>query len=142
MWKICLPAAVLVAALATMGHARTARQPLTNGDVVTMFKGRLGESTIISAVQSQDTGFDISALALLRLKKIIPPKIMNAVIGAAKKQKAASDASAAAAAQREAPAREAAKAGAAAPPVAPGQPSVLMLQGDRMFNSVWSFRVQ
>jgi hypothetical protein len=135
MLKKCLLVVIVVAALSAMATAQNAAKPLTNSDVVTMFKGGLGESTIISAIQSQDTNFDISAMGLLQLKKSgIPPKVMDAVLGAAKKQKAASDAAAASAADaaaKEAAAKEAAaKAAAAAPPpVAPGQPSVLMLQG-------------
>lgn len=136
MLKKCLLAAIVIAALSAMAAAQNATKPLTNSDVVTMFKGGLGESTIISAIQSQDTNFDISAMALLQLKKSgIPPKVMDAVLNAAKKQKAASDAAAAAAADaaKEAAAKDAAaKAAAAAPPpVTPGQPSVLLLQGDQ-----------
>src|ERR1700747_1486058 len=60
-------------------------KPLTNDDVVAMLKGGLGESTVISAINSQDTNFDISANALLQLKKNgATPKIMDAVLAAAK----------------------------------------------------------
>jgi hypothetical protein len=95
-----------------------------------MFKGGLGESTIVSAIQSQDTNFDISAKGLLTLKKAgIPPKIMDAVINAASKHKAANEAAAQA---KEAEAK--AKASVIAPavmtsPILPGVPSVLMVQG-------------
>ncbi|HXW55990.1 MAG TPA: hypothetical protein VEJ67_09595 [Candidatus Cybelea sp.] len=134
MLKKCLLVGFFIAALSATVAAQSATKSLTNSDVVTMFKGGLGESTIISAIQSQDTDFDISAMALLQLKKSgIPPKVMDAVIGAARKQKAANDAAAAAAAEaaaKEAAAKEAA-AKAALPPVAAGQPSVLMLQGDQ-----------
>jgi hypothetical protein len=48
-------------------QAQNGPKPLTNDDVVAMVKGGLGESTVISAIGSQDTNFDISATALLQL---------------------------------------------------------------------------
>jgi hypothetical protein len=113
-------------------------QGLTNEDVISMFKGGLDSPTIISAIQSQETNFDISAKGLLQLKKSgIPPKVMDAMINAAGKRKAAAEAAAraqaeaAAKAQAEAAAKP--KEGTVLPavmssPILPGQPSVLMLQ--------------
>ena len=64
-----------------MAVAQTAPKALTNDDVIAMFKGGLGESTIICAIQSQDTNFDISATGLLQLKKSgVSLKIMDAVM--------------------------------------------------------------
>jgi hypothetical protein len=120
---------VCSAALAVMVVAQNAPKPLANDDVIAMFKGGLGESTIVNAIQSQDTNFDISAMGLLQLKKAgVPSKIMDAVINSAGKRKAANDAAAAAEADAKA------KAGSVVPaslvsPIAPGAPSVLMLQG-------------
>jgi hypothetical protein len=123
MFRKCLLATMLASVLVAQGVAETGGKPLTNDDVVAMFKGGLGESTIISAIQSQDTNFDISATGLLQLKKSgVPAKIMDAVINAAGKHKAAEDA--AAAAKAAAP-----PAPIAASQITPGQPSVLIVQG-------------
>jgi hypothetical protein len=126
--KYCF-ATLLAAALAAFAAAQNAPKALTNEDVIAMFKGGLGESTIISAVQSQDTNFDISAMGLLQLKKAgVPSKLMDAVINAAGKRKAAADAAAAAAAAKPAVPPTPAPQPVIAAPVVPGQPSVLMLQ--------------
>src|SRR5262249_49772908 len=84
------------------------------------------EGTILSAIQSQSTNFDISASGLLQLKKNgISPKLMDAILGAARKQK--EDA-------QELAAKEAASKAAAASSSSPstqgasGQPSVLLVQ--------------
>jgi hypothetical protein len=123
MFRQCLLAMTFASALVAFGVAQTGSKPLTNDDVVAMFKGGLGESTVISAIQSQDTNFDISATGLLQLKKSgVPAKIMDAVINAAGKHKTAEDA--AAAAKAAAP-----PAPITTPQVAPGQPSVLIVQG-------------
>ncbi len=124
--------ATCIVCLAAIVGAQTSPKPLTNADLIVMFKGGLGESTIVSAIQSQDTDFDISATGLLQLKKGgVPPKVMDAVIGAVGRKKAASDTAAAAAAKSEAEAKL--KAGPLVPaamlsPI-PGQPSVVMVQG-------------
>lgn len=133
MRRKCLITTLLASALALMAAAQTAPQAFTNDDVAAMFKGGLGESTILNAIQSQDTNFDISAKGLLQLKKAgVPAKIIDAVVSAAGKHKAANDTAATAAAQAQADA-ERAKAAAAIPPAMaaalPGQPSVLLVQG-------------
>jgi hypothetical protein len=119
------------AAVTTIVSGQTSSPALTNTDVVAMFKGGLGESTIISAVRSQDTNFDISANGLLELKKAgIPPQVMDEIISAAGKHKAAVEAAAAAKAQAEADAK--AKAGTVpavtTSPLLPGTPSVSMIE--------------
>ena len=48
--------------------AQIAPKPLSNDDVIAMVKGGLGENTIIGAIQSQQSSFDISAMGLLHLK--------------------------------------------------------------------------
>jgi curli biogenesis system outer membrane secretion channel CsgG len=119
--------------LASTSPVASEQQALTNDDVLTMFKGGLGESTVIKAIESQDTNFDISAKGLLQLKKAgIPPKVMDAMVAAAGKQKAADEAQQAAKAQAEATPKT--KEGAVVPaslisPMAPAQPSVLMVLG-------------
>lgn len=126
--------ATFIVCLAAIAGAQTSPKPLTNADLIAMFKGGLGESTIVSAIQSQDTDFDISASGLLQLKKGgVPSKVMDAVIGAVGKKKAASDTAAAAAAKSEAEAKL--KQGPLVPaamlsPI-PGQPSVVMIQGEK-----------
>ena len=55
--------------MVTYVPAQTAPQPLTNNDVVSLAKEGLSESTIISAIQSQNNNFDLSANGLIGLKK-------------------------------------------------------------------------
>jgi hypothetical protein len=132
MLRKSLLAPICATLFVVSAFGQTAPPALTNDDVISMFKGGLGESTIISAIQSQDTNFDISAMGLLQLKKSgVPPKIMDAVISAAGKHKAAVEAAAAAKAQAEAEAK--AKATVVVPavmtsPILPGTPSVLLVQ--------------
>ena len=104
---------------------------LSNDDVITMYKGGLGESTVISAIQSQDTNFDISAKGLLQLKKAgIPPKIVDAVVTATGKRKAAQEAAAQAQTDAAAKAKEGSVVSAVMSSSLPaGQPSVLIVQG-------------
>lgn len=120
-----------LAAEPTPPIAPAAPQGLTNQDVITMFKGGVGENMILRAIDSQDTNFDISAKGLLQLKKAgVPPKIMDAVVGAAGKHRAAEEA--AAKAQVDAAAKP--KEGTLVPavmssPILPTQPAVLITQG-------------
>ncbi len=73
------------ALLTTSLQAENGSKPLTNDDVVALIKGGLGESVVIGAIQSQDTNFDISAVRLLQLKKEgVTPKVMEAILAAAK----------------------------------------------------------
>lgn len=128
MLKRCLQSTICAVLIATVTMAQSAPKALSNEDVITMFKGGLGESTIISAIQSQDTNFDISATGLLQLKKSgVAPKIMDAVIGAVAKKKAGNDIAAAATAKAETEAKTKAVP-AALPTAIPGQPSVSILQ--------------
>jgi hypothetical protein len=122
--------ALICAAITVIASAQTPSPGLTNDEVIAMFKGGLGESTIISAIQSQDTNFDISAKGLLELKRGgISPKIMDAVINAAGKRKAAAEAVTKAQAEEQAKAKASVVAPAGmTPPILPGMPSVLMIQ--------------
>jgi len=107
-----------------------APKALSNDDVITMYKGGLGENTVIAAIQSQETNFDISAKGLLQLKKAgIPTKVMDAVVSAAGKHKAAEDAAARAQADAAAKAKEGSVVSAVMSSPIPAQPAVLLSQG-------------
>jgi hypothetical protein len=140
-------AAILAGALAPIGTAQGAPKFLTNDDVVSMVKAGQDVDTVLSAIQTQGTDFDVSAKALLQLKKSgVPKKVMDAMIGAVKDQKeaAASVLSAAqakiAAAEAEDKAEEAkaeaakasrTKSAAAMAAAMAGQPSVAIVQGEQ-----------
>lgn len=65
---------------------QTGGKPLTDDDVIAMVKAGLAESTVINAVKAQDTSFDVSAAALIKLKQQgVSPKIMSAMMEAVKK---------------------------------------------------------
>jgi hypothetical protein len=103
--------AVLICAVLFTGFAlaQNNTKPLTNDDVVAMVKGGLPENTIINAINAQDSNFDVSATALIKLKQqAVNAKIMDAMLAAANKKHSA------------APATPAATA---------GQPSVTVLKG-------------
>jgi hypothetical protein len=139
---------ILAGALAAMGAAQSAPKFLTNDDVVTMVKAGQDESTVLGAIQTQGTDFDVSAKALLQLKKSgVPKKVIDAMIGAVKDQKDAaaavlSTAQAKIAAEEAEEKAEEAKVEAAKAARAksaatfatsaqaiPGQPSVVMMDG-------------
>jgi hypothetical protein len=63
MFKNALFATIVavVLGLCPLSAAQNSAKPLTNEDVVAMVKGGLGESTIVSAIQSQESSFDVSA---------------------------------------------------------------------------------
>jgi hypothetical protein len=108
--------------LCPFSAAQSSAKPLTNEDVVAMVKGGLGETTIIAAIQSQDSSFDVSAGALLALKKnAVSSHIMDAMLAANKQQ-----------AQSKAPAPVSVAAPAPAANLQPqtaGQPAVFVVQG-------------
>jgi hypothetical protein len=140
-------ATILTGALAAIGAAQSAPKFLTNDDVVAMMKAGQDADTIVGAIQTQGTDFDVSAKALLQLKKSgVPKKVIDAMTAAVKDQKEAAAAvlSAAqakiAAAEAEDKAEEAkaeaakaarAKAAAAMASAMPGQPSVVIVQGEQ-----------
>jgi hypothetical protein len=125
MFKNALFATIiaLVLGLCPLSAAQNSAKPLTNEDVVAMVKGGLGESTIVSAIQSQESSFDVSANALLALKKnAVSGHIMDAML-AANKQQAQSKAAPAPAAALAAP------TAAAVPSANSNQPSVTLVDG-------------
>jgi hypothetical protein len=112
--QLCV--AVLICAFLFTGFAlaQNNEKPLTNDDVVAMVKGGLPETTIINAINAQDSNFDVSATALIKLKQqAVNAKIMDAMLAAANKKHSAAPAPAA----------------AAAPAAMAGQPSVTVLKG-------------
>ncbi len=116
--QFCL--AVLICAVLFTGFAlaQNDAKPLTNDDVVAMVKGGLPENTIINAINAQDSNFDVSATALIKLKQqAVNAKIMDAMLAAANKKHSA------------APAPAPAPAPAAAPVATAGQPSVAVFKG-------------
>jgi hypothetical protein len=147
MLKRWVFAMVLAGALAAIATAQSPPKFLTNDDIVSMVKAGQDVDTVLSAIQTQGTDFDVSAKALLQLKRSgVPKKVIDAMIGAVKDQKEAAAAvlSAAqakiAAAEAEDKAEEAkveaakaarAKAAAAMAAAMPGQPSVTMVEGGR-----------
>jgi len=147
MLKRWVFAMALAGALAAIATAQSPPKFLTNDDIVSMVKAGQDVDTVLSAIQTQGTDFDVSAKALLQLKRSgVPKKVIDAMIGAVKDQKEAAAAvlSAAqakiAAAEAEDKAEEAkveaakaarAKAAAAMAAAMPGQPSVTMVEGGR-----------
>lgn len=122
--------ATLAAAEPTPPSSPAAPQGLTNQDVITMLKGGVGENMVLRAINSQDTNFDISAKGLLQLKKAgVPPKIMDAVLSAAGKHRAAEEAAAKAQADAARPKEGAVVAAVMSSPILPTQPAVLIAQG-------------
>lgn len=140
-------AIILAGVLAATAAAQGAPKFLTNDDVVSMVKAGQDVETVLSAIQTQGTDFDVSAKALLQLRKSgVPKKVIDAMVGAVKDQKEAaaavlSAAQAKIAAQEaedkaeeaKAEAAKAARTKAAATMAAamPGQPSVVIVQGEQ-----------
>jgi len=145
MLKRWVFAMVLAGAPTAIATAQSPPKFLTNDDIVSMVKAGQDVDPVLSAIQTQGTDFDVSAKALLQLKRSgVPKKVIDAMIGAVKDQKeaAATVLSAAqakiAAAEAEDKAEEAkaegakaarAKAAAAMAAAMPGQPSVTMVEG-------------
>lgn len=150
MWRKLIFATVLAAFCAAIGAGQGAKF-LTNDDIVTMVKGAQGEDAILNAIQTQGTDFDVSAKAVLALKKSgVSKKIIDAMIGAVKDQKEAAAAvissaqakvaaeqaeDKADAARAEAARQQRAAAMTASPansagmmPAIPGMPTVTMVQ--------------
>jgi hypothetical protein len=120
--------------LSGMAQGQAPAKPLTNDDVVAMVKGHLGDTTIVNAIQSQDSNFDVSAAALIKLNQAgVKPAVMDAMIAASGKQRAAAQA-AQAQAQAQAQAAQAAAQQAAAQAQSASAananlPSVTLVQG-------------
>jgi hypothetical protein len=60
------------------------REPLTNSDVVAMFRFGLSEQTIVRSVQQGRTAFDISPDALIKMKRVgLSDNVVNAMLRSA-----------------------------------------------------------
>jgi hypothetical protein len=130
--------------------AQQGGQPLTNQDVISMVKNVLPESVILSAIKSNETNFDVSAMGLIALKKAgVSSKVMGAMLDVVNSKKnpvvPAADASAPAASGANGmslaggAAVPSAGFGGAGVPLAGGgglQPSVSFLQGNSSVNLV------
>jgi hypothetical protein len=69
--------------VANFASSQSKSKPLTNSDVVAMVKAGLPDDVIINSMAAQDTNFDVSATALLSLKKQgVSTKILNAMLAA------------------------------------------------------------
>jgi hypothetical protein len=140
-------ATILAGALAAIAAAQSPPKFLTNDDVVSMLKAGQEVDTVLSAIHTQGTDFDVSAKALLQLKKSgVPKKVIDAMIGAVNDQKEAA-ASVLSAAQAKIAAAEAedkadadraeaarvgrAKAAGTMAAAMPGQPTVMMVHGEQ-----------
>src|SRR2546428_8471315 len=118
--QFCLAVLICAGLLTGLALAQTNTKPLTNDDVIAMVKGGLPETTVINAINAQDSNFDVSATALIKLKQQgVNSKIMDAMLAAANKKHSAATA----------PAPAAAPAAAPAPAAAAGQPSLTALKG-------------
>jgi hypothetical protein len=145
MFRKWVFAMILAGALEAMGAAQDPPRFLTNDDIVSMVKAGQDESTVLSAIQTHGTDFDVSAKALLQLKKSgVPKKVLDAMIGAVRDQREAAAAVLSAAQAKITAAEAEDKADAARAEAArsaransavtmaaamPGQPSVTMVQG-------------
>jgi hypothetical protein len=88
--QMMISAALVVGLLVAKVPAQGATKPLTNDDVVTLAKAGLGEDTIIAAIQAQDSNFDISVPALLKLKQDgVTTQVLGAMVAAMGKQRPA-----------------------------------------------------
>ena len=115
--QFCIAVLICAALFTGLALAQNNTKPLTNDDVIAMVKGGLPETTVISAINAQDSNFDVSATALIKLKQQGGnSKIMDAMLAAANKKHSAVPAPPAA-------------APAAAPAATAGQPSVTVLKG-------------
>jgi hypothetical protein len=64
--------------------AQQDKKPLTNADIVRLSKSGLAESVVISAIEANDSRFDVSADALIALKNAgVSQKIIEAMLAAA-----------------------------------------------------------
>jgi len=98
MLQHMLTSAILASSLlAAPLFAQPTSKPLTDDDVTVMAQGGLDENTIISAIRSQQSSFDTSALSLLKLKQSgVTPNVMAAMFAAMNRNQAPSSSQAAA----------------------------------------------
>lgn len=108
---------ILLTLLCVPVLAQQKANPLSNDDIVKMIKGGLQEATIIGAIQANETNFDLSVDALLKLKQEgVSDKVMDAMLAAEARKKSPVSAEPSTAPP------------ASAPPV-PGMPAAMMPMG-------------
>jgi hypothetical protein len=114
---------VCLAMMLIAGTGVAARQqagPLKNDTIVSMVKGRMPESVILSTIQTSDTQFDVSPAAVTELKTAgVSTKVIDAMVAAGARPRGATPPAAAG----PGPARA-----APAPARPPGQPYVELVQ--------------
>ena len=97
----CLPGDSSPGSMSLTAQLKNA--PLTNNDVVKMVKAGLPEATIVNAIATRDTQFDLSATGLQALGQAgVSSKVVRAMLAAESKKK-----DAAAAAESSTPAQDA-----------------------------------
>jgi hypothetical protein len=90
MWKrkSILLVTIWLISVELLSAAQHKDQPLTNQDIISMVSNHLPESVILNAIKSSDTNFDVSATALIALKKAgISTKLMEAMLAAVNNKK-------------------------------------------------------
>ena len=108
---------VLLVLLCLSALAQQKPTPLSNDDILKMIKGGLQEATIIGAIQANETNFDLSVDALLKLKQDgVSDKVMEAMLAAEARKKSPASA-------------EASTAPPASAPAVPGMPAGMMPMG-------------
>jgi hypothetical protein len=104
--------------------AQQSQKPLTNADVTKMAKSGLPESTIVGAIQANDTTFDVSADRLIELQRSgVPQAVINAMLAATANRRGQSGAP-----------RSSTASGPGSSSVAPGLPSATLLQDGSKAN--------
>ena len=110
---------IFVGALFLSTPSLTAQQnnaPLTNSDVVKMVKAGTPEATIVNAIATRDTQFDLSSTGLQALSQAgVSSKVVRAMLAAESKKK-----DAAAAAENATPAQGATTTQGSAPDASSG----------------------
>lgn len=77
-------------AFAQAPAARQDKKPLTNADIIRLVKSGLADSVVVSAIEANDTGFDISADALISLKSAgVSQTIIEAMLAASSRDRSA-----------------------------------------------------
>ena len=102
-WPLLVFFILLVCAVST---AQPRRSALTNAAVVSMVKGGMPESLIVSTIQSSETEFDVSPQGLAALKEAgVGKRVMEVMVAAEARKEAAPASSAGTGAAKAAPSR-------------------------------------
>ena len=99
----CLAALLLLAAVASYAafprmpaasaqapNAQQDKKPLTNTDIIRMVKSGFAETVVVSAIEANDSGFDVSADALINLKAAgVSQNVIEAMLASESRRRAA-----------------------------------------------------